>query len=167
MARMRTARDLAHRWTDLFALVLDLQDYPRFVPHCRDVRLIRRSTDAAGRTVIVSRMEVGLSALRVSYANRTVADPVARRIEVTALDGPLRRLDVIWTFEPRGRHTRVEFAVDYEFDSAALAALASALFEAMFSRIMDAFERRAEQLFAAARRHARHAPRAGNSSIAT
>src|SRR6478609_9560265 len=110
MPHVRTTKQLDHRWTDLFALVLDLKDYPNFVPHCRAVKLIRRCTDAAGRTIIVSRMSVGVSALQLSYANRTTADPAARRIEVEALDGPLRRLAVVWRFEPlEEERTRVDF----------------------------------------------------------
>lgn len=147
MPHVRATKQLDHRWTDLFALVLDLQDYPNFVPHCRAVKLIRRCTDTAGRTVIVSRMSVGVSALQLSYANRTIGDPVRRLINVEALDGPLRRLSVRWEFEPRGEtRTKVVFAADYEFDNSILAAFASSLVGAMFSEIIDAFERRANEL---------------------
>src|SRR5262245_58247035 len=144
MSRIETTRYLDHRWTDLFALVLKLEDYPDFVPHCRAVKLIRRCMDPTGRTVIVSRMSVGISALEVSYANQTIGDPARRVINVEALDGPLRRLSVQWKFEPQGeRRTKVTFAADYAFDSPFLAALASRLFDAMFSAIVDAFEHRA------------------------
>jgi coenzyme Q-binding protein COQ10 len=156
MPHVRTTKQLDHRWIDLFALVLDLKDYPNFVPHCRAVKLIRRCTDAAGRTIIVSRMSVGVSALQLSYANRTTADPAARRIEVEALDGPLRRLAVVWRFEPlEEERTRVDFAADYAFDSPILAALASELFNSMLREIMNAFEQRADRLLAPRRREAR------------
>jgi coenzyme Q-binding protein COQ10 len=149
-------KHLDHRWTELFELVLDLEEYPSFVPHCRAVKLIRRSVEATGRTIIVSRMSVGVSALQVSYANRTIGDPVARRIEVAALDGPLRRLAVVWRFEPlEVKRTRVDFAVDYEFNSPLLAAVASGLFDLMFKEIIDAFEQRADRLVALRRRETR------------
>jgi coenzyme Q-binding protein COQ10 len=150
-------RRIRHRWTDLFDLVLDLERYPAFVPHCRAVKVFSRKAAGAGRTVIDSRMSVGLSALEVSYANRTVGDVAARRIEVDALDGPLSRLHVVWAFEPDGEDwTEVTFSVDYAFSSALLAAVASRVFDAMFADILGAFERRADRLFGAAAARAVH-----------
>jgi coenzyme Q-binding protein COQ10 len=144
-------RRIRHRWTDLFDLVLDLERYPAFVPRCRAVKVYSRKAAGAGRTVIVSRMSVGLSALEVSYANRTVGDVAARRIEVEALDGPLSRLHVMWAFEPDGEDwTEVTFFVDYALSSALLAVVASCVFDAMFADILGAFERRADRLFGAA-----------------
>jgi coenzyme Q-binding protein COQ10 len=145
--RVAVTRRLHHRWQDLYGLVLDLERYPAFVPGCRAIKIYSRAA-AAGRTVIVSRMTVGVAGFEVSYANRTTGDAAARRIEVQALNGPLRRLDVLWIFEPDGEDwTRVGFSVDYAFESAILSALASRAFAAMFREILTAFERRAERLF--------------------
>jgi len=141
---------IPHRWTELFDLVLDLERYPAFVPHCRAVRVFARRADEAGRTVVVSRMTVGISAFDVSYTNRTTADRAARQIEVEALEGPLRHLQVVWNFEPEGEDlTRVEFLVDYEFGNPVLGAVASRVFDAMFADILGAFQRRADRLFQA------------------
>lgn len=146
--RVMASRRLHHRWNDLYDLVLDLERYPAFVPGCRAVKIYSRVAAPAARTVIVSRMTVGVAGFDVSYANRTTGDALARRIEVKALDGPLRRLDVLWTFEPDGEEwTKVGFFVDYAFDSAILSAVASRAFAAMFGEILAAFERRAESLF--------------------
>jgi coenzyme Q-binding protein COQ10 len=147
---VNVTRRIRHRWEDLYGLVLDLERYPAFVPGCRAIKVYSRAA-AAGRTVIVSRMTVGVAGFDVSYANRTTGDAAARRIEVKALDGPLRRLDVRWTFEPNGEGwTRVGFSVDYAFNSAILSALASRAFAVMFRDILTAFERRADRLFAGA-----------------
>jgi len=149
--RVAVTRRIHHRWADLYGLVLDLERYPAFVPGCRAIKVYSRTEARAGRTLIVSRMTVGIAGFDVSYANRTTGEAAARRIEVQALDGPLRRLDVPWTFEPDGEDwTRVAFSVDYAFDSAILSALASRAFAAMFRDILTAFERRADRLFARA-----------------
>jgi ribosome-associated toxin RatA of RatAB toxin-antitoxin module len=69
-------------------------------------------------------------------------------ISIKALDGPLHSLNAIWRFEPRDEnHTQVHFSVDYEFRNPVLAAVASRVFSRMFGEILDAFERRAIQLF--------------------
>jgi coenzyme Q-binding protein COQ10 len=142
---------LRHRWTDLFGLVAELEKYPEFVPACQRTRVLNRKADGPDRTIIVSRMTVGYGAVRVSYANRTVADLGKRQIKVNAIDGPLRRLDVAWSFQPdgTGETTEIAFAVSYEFSNPVLAALATGVFESMFRQILTAFERRADQLFPA------------------
>ena len=148
MDNVTIRKRIRHRWTDLFKLVAELESYPGFVPCCQRVKVLSRKADGPDKTVIVSRMTVGLSALQVTYANRTVADLAARQIRVDAIDGPLRHLRVVWTFNPDGEEwTDVAFTVNYEFSSPILGAVASRVFDSMFRDIVDAFERRADEVF--------------------
>jgi coenzyme Q-binding protein COQ10 len=147
MASINITKRLHHSWAELFDLVLDVENYPRFVPYCRDVRVLSRKTDAEGRMIIISRMTVGFSPFQVGYANRTTGDRNARRIAVEAIDGPLRYLEVAWKFEPEDeKRTRIGFSVEYEFSNPILATVASRVFNAMFSEIVNAFEQRADTL---------------------
>ena len=148
MTSIQTTKFVCYPWSDLFNLVLDVKSYPEFVPRCRKVRLLSHRITEPGVTIIVSRMTVGFSAFEVSYANRTTADTVGRQISIEALDGPLRFLNAVWSFEPRGEdHTQLHFSVDYEFSNPVLAVVASRAFGVMFSEILNAFERRAVQIF--------------------
>ncbi len=152
MIAVNISKRMDHPWLDLFELVLDVESYPSFVPHCRDVRLLAHKVEAPGRTIIVSRMIVGFSMLEIGYANRTIGDTSRRRIDVEALDGPLRYLKATWSFVPENdQHSTVGFLVDYEFRSHVLSAIASRVFSSMFADIVNAFERRANQLFRGAR----------------
>ena len=148
MTRVQTTKLICYPWADLFNLVLDVESYPQFVPHCRHVSLLSRKTSEPGMTVIVSRMTVGFSAFEVGYSNRTTGDAIGRKISIDSVDGPLRYLSALWRFEPQDEtHTRVYFSVNYEFSNPVLAAVASRVFAAMFGKILDAFERRANRLF--------------------
>lgn len=147
MNSLEVRKHIHHNWTDLFQLVAELESYPQFVPCCQRTVVLSRKTHGADTTVIISRMTVGLSALHVSYANRTVADLTKRQITVDALDGPLRYLKAVWAFEPDADGgTEIRFTVDYEFSSPMLGALASNVFDSMFRQILDAFARRADHL---------------------
>jgi len=147
MTSVQTTKLIGYPWSDLFDLVLDVKSYPQFVPHCHDVRLLSRKTSEPGTTVIVSRMTVGFSAFEVGYSNRTTGDAIGRKISIDATDGPLRYLTALWRFVPQDEtHTRVHFSVSYEFSNPVLAVVASRVFAAMFGRILDAFERRADRL---------------------
>jgi coenzyme Q-binding protein COQ10 len=147
MNSLEVRKHIQHNWTHLFHLVEELERYPEFVPCCQRTVVLSRKTDGADKTIIVSRMTVGLSALHVSYANRTVADPHKRQVAVEALDGPLRYLKAVWMFEPdQDGGTEVRFTVDYEVSSPMLGALASNVFDSMFRQILDAFEHRADSV---------------------
>jgi len=148
MPSIKTTRLFGYKWSELFDLVLDVKSYPEFVPHCRAVEMLSREVREPGRTVVVSRMTVGFLRFQIDYANRTTGDEVPHRISVEAIDGPMRYLRVAWNFEPLDEdHTQLHFSVDYEFNNPVLAAVASRAFNAMFSQILNAFERRAERLF--------------------
>jgi coenzyme Q-binding protein COQ10 len=148
MTNVQTAKLVSYPWSDLFDLVLDVQSYPEFVPHCREVRLLSRRVKGPSVTIIISRMIVGFLLFEIGYSNRTTGESIRRRINVEALDGPMRYLNAVWSFEPRDEdHTQVHFSVSYEFSNPLLAAVASRVFGAMFGEILNAFERRAAQLF--------------------
>jgi coenzyme Q-binding protein COQ10 len=133
-----------HEWTDMFALVTDVERYPQFVPGCTDDKIYSRRDIRPGCIEIISRMTVGMPPLQFGYTNRTLCDRDARRITVDSMDGPLRKLQVTWQFEPCGpSRTRVGFSANYEFRNPIVAHLATGAFEALFSKIVDAFERRA------------------------
>jgi coenzyme Q-binding protein COQ10 len=138
-------RRVSHPWLVLFDLVLDVESYPRFVPGCTDDRVLHRRDVSPGRTEIVSRMTVGRPPLQFSYTNRTLADRETKRISVASNDGPLRLLNVLWRFVPLdlGR-TEIAFTACHEFRSAIVASLAAGLLETLFSRIVEAFEHRAD-----------------------
>src|SRR5687768_5095678 len=95
-ADIRIVKRIHHRWTDVFRLVLDVESYPAFVPYCRDVHLLSRTSGSETSTILVSRMSVGFAALQVDYATRTIGDLKSRRIDINAIDGPLRYLRAVW-----------------------------------------------------------------------
>jgi coenzyme Q-binding protein COQ10 len=151
MSFVTIRKSIGHDWEHVFALVQDVERYPRFVPGCARVRVLSRHDAAPGVVEIGSRMTVGLPPLQFGYTNLTRADRPARRIAVASTDGPLRHLQVLWRFEPRGvRHTEIAFSASYEFRSPILAALATGVFERLFGQIVDAFERRADSIEPAA-----------------
>jgi coenzyme Q-binding protein COQ10 len=147
-ADIKIIKRIHHRWTNVFRLVLEVESYPAFVPYCRNVQLLSRKTDGQANAILVSRMSVGFAALHVDYVTRTVGDLRARRININAVDGPLRYLRAVWQFKPdAGDWTEIEFSANYQFSNPILAAVASRILDSMFAEVVDAFERRADCLF--------------------
>jgi coenzyme Q-binding protein COQ10 len=70
-------------------------------------------------------------------------------IKVEYLDGPLHVLSNRWTFRPVSESSSdVEFFISYEFRSRMLALVMGTIFDLAFRRFADAFERRADLVYA-------------------
>ncbi len=138
-------RHVPHLPELMFALVNDLEDYPRFVPNCRDMQ-VKRDSGAPG-DVKYARMTIGFGPLMQAYTSRVEADPEARTITARAVDGPFAHLDSKWTFSPEGEGTRVRFDIDFKISNPVLAAVAEPAFAAKQDEIMDAFMDEADRRF--------------------
>jgi coenzyme Q-binding protein COQ10 len=133
----------------MFALVADVERYPEFVPLCRELRVRRRTTREDGVEIFTVDMTVAYKVFRESFTSRVTLDRANLRILVEYLDGPFRRLENRWMFRPVSEHaSEVEFFISYEFRSRALAMLMGSMFDTAFRKFADAFERRADAVFA-------------------
>jgi ribosome-associated toxin RatA of RatAB toxin-antitoxin module len=66
------------------------------------------------------------------------------------VDGPFSNLDGTWRFVPVGegqRACRVELDLTYSFKSATLAAVVGPVFDRIAGSLVDAFVKRAEQVY--------------------
>ncbi len=70
-------------------------------------------------------------------------------ILVEYVDGPFRKLENRWTFKEDGAGgCEVLFFIDYEFKSRTFGLLAGAVFDQVFRRMAEAFEARADVIYA-------------------
>jgi len=169
MPRFETTRLVRHGPETMFDLVADIERYPEFVPMCTSLAIRRRSTDEAGREVLTADMSIGYRMISEVFTTRVVLDRGGEgappRILVSYVDGPFRHLENRWTFlpadgpgpaprepaspSPAGASPvgcRVQFYIDYEFKSRAFQVLAGAVFETVFRKMAEAFEKRADDL---------------------
>jgi len=150
MPQFSTRRRVRHPAAEMFDLVADVEHYPEFVPFCKALTLKRRSQDAQGRDVVVCDMTIAYKLIQETFTTSVTFDKPALTIIVDYLSGPFRRLENRWEFRPvEDSVCDVEFSLLYEFKSRTLGMLMGAMFEQVFRRFADAFERRADQLRAA------------------
>jgi coenzyme Q-binding protein COQ10 len=148
MPQFRTKRRVRHPAGDMFDLVADVERYPEFVPFCRAMKVRKRGQDERGRPIFVCEMTVAYKLIHETFTTRVTLDRDAMQILVDYLSGPFTRLVNRWSFRPAERGCDVEFYLAYEFRSRALALLMGAMFEVVFRRFADAFEARADQVYA-------------------
>jgi len=138
-------RHVPHLPDRMFALVNDLEDYPRFLPNVSDMQVKR--DNGASDDVRYAKMTVKFGPVTQGYTSRVVADPKARTITAKAVDGPFTYLDSKWSFEPEGEGTRVRFDIDFKISNPLIAAVAEPAFAAKQNEIMDAFVDEADRRF--------------------
>jgi ribosome-associated toxin RatA of RatAB toxin-antitoxin module len=130
---------------EMFALVTGVEKYPEFLPWCDRAAVLERN--AEGMTA-----EVGISfaGLRQTFTTRNTHVP-GREVTMKLVKGPFSRLDGVWTFSPVGdgnqRACRVELTLNYGFDNLALSAVVGPVFDRIAGSLVDAFVKRAEQVY--------------------
>lgn len=101
---------------------------------------------------MVARVGIAISGLRQSFTTRNTHE-ADRRVHMELVDGPFSQLDGVWEFTPLGegdqRACKVDFKLSYGFASSALAALVGPVFDKIAGSLVDAFVKRADQVYGA------------------
>ncbi|WP_095011048.1 type II toxin-antitoxin system RatA family toxin [Tsuneonella mangrovi] len=142
MPGIREVHLLPYSAEQMFDLVADVGRYGEFLPW-----VIATRVKSDSETEMVADMLVGFKQLREKFTSRVTKDR-PNRIEVQYVDGPMKDLDNLWTFNqlPDGS-CEVDFSVDFTFRSTVFEALAGQYFDRAFRRMVAAFEARAHELY--------------------
>ena len=99
---------------------------------------------------MTAKVGISFAGLSQSFTTRNthVKD---RKVSLKLVDGPFSKLDGHWDFTPLGdgsqRACKVNFSLRYDFDNAALAALVGPVFDKIAGSMVDAFVKRATQVY--------------------
>jgi coenzyme Q-binding protein COQ10 len=127
--------------SQLFDIVADVANYPRFIPWCQGARVQK-----TGGQFIIADLQIGFGPFHESFTSHVELDR-PREVIVHSVSGPLEHLSNRWTFTPAQDATRVDFAVDFQFKSHLLNHAAGAMFHEASKRMMEAFRTRAHALY--------------------
>ncbi len=150
MPRFTAHRRVRHAAPAMFDLVADVERYPQFVPLCQATKVRRRIESGEGVTTVIADMTVAYKLLRETFTSRVTLVRPELRIDVEYLDGPFSHLENRWLFKPiSDNSSEVEFFISYEFRSRTLGLVMGAVFDTAFRRFAEAFENRADVIYAA------------------
>lgn len=149
MTAHEQTRDVPYGADDMFSLVAAIDRYPEFLPWCSGAR-IRRREQESGKEVLLADLIVSYKVFREQFTSRVTLDRDARIIDVGYVQGPFSYLHNKWEFEPLPEGgCRIHFYIDFEFKSATLQKMMSAMFSRAFAKMMQAFIDRADELYSA------------------
>lgn len=127
---------------EMFVLVDDVEAYPEFLPWCNDAQVRNRCDDTVEAT-----LELHKGALSNHFTTLNT------RHEFTAIDlslvgGPFKYLEGGWQFKDLGDDgSKVILELDFQFKSMLVDMVFGAFFEDTCNSMVDAFARRAVQIF--------------------
>ena len=128
---------------EMFRLVTDVPSYPQFLPWCD-----RTAVNETFEDGMVAEIGMAFSGFHKSFTTRNTHVP-GRQVKLQLIDGPFKQLEGTWDFVPLGddqRACRVELTLNYSFDTI-FGALVGPVFDRIASTLVEAFVKRAEQVY--------------------
>ena len=139
-------RVLPYSADQMYALVADVANYPKFLPWTSAAR-IRSVVEEGPSQVMLADLVISFKVFREKFGSRVVLWPDERKIETAYLDGPFKHLESTWLFKDVEGGCEVTFDVDFEFRNRLLQGAAGMFFNEAMQRVVRAFERRAAELY--------------------
>lgn len=146
MPRHSETRSLPYTADQMFDLVADVANYPKFLPWTAAAR-IRSTTDNGDHTEMLADLVVSFKVFRERFGSRVLLWPAQNKIDTAYIDGPFKYLESTWRFENTETGCDVSFEVDFEFKNKLLQGAAGMFFNQAMQTIVRAFEQRAAKLY--------------------
>ena len=138
---------------EMFNLVTAVDQYPQFLPWCDHASVLSQTESS-----MTAEIGIALGSVKQTFTTQNehsdhaaAADIPAKRVDMKLISGPFSKLDGTWDFIPVGdasqRACRTELRLNYGFDNAVLAALVGPVFDKIAGSMVDAFVKRANQVY--------------------
>lgn len=128
----------------MFELVNNIEDYPRFLPWCQSSKLISR-TDKE----VVASLDVVWKGIHKSFSTRNSLHPYDK-IEMELVQGPLQQMQGVWTFQVLDEQaSKVILDLEFAFVGGFVDRLFQPVFQHIANTLVDAFCKRAVDLYGA------------------
>ena len=130
----------------LVELVLDIENYPKFIPYCLDAKIYEKNEES-NQILIIADLTIGKGPFKATYKSNVKFNKNTDTIKVTNIEGPLKYLDNKWVFLEEGNYTEISFDIDFEIENKFLNIVMDKSFQYGLDKIADSFQKRANDLF--------------------
>src|SRR5258706_4245222 len=112
MKKISRSAIVEHSAAQIYALVEDIEAYPKFLPWCREARVHERAAAETRAT-----LTIGVGGLRQSVTTRNENRP-GEAIDMRLVESPFREFTATWRFSPLSAGALpVQFSLPDEFSS--------------------------------------------------
>lgn len=141
MAQIRLSETLPFTAQQMYDLVVDVRSYTKFLPWCVAVRIWDETPEQ-----FMAELTVAFKGIRESFQtlDRIVA---GQSVEINLRSGPFQYLVSTWKFIPDGEKCRVDFFIDFRFQSRLKEMALGPVFSQASRQMLSAFRKRAQDLY--------------------
>ncbi len=126
----------------MFELVNQIEDYPRFLPWCSASTIAHRDEKE-----IEASLDIVWSGIHKRFGTRNHLHPY-ERIEITLVHGPFRHLEGRWKFVDLAEQgCRVDLELEFELSGSFIDRLFQPIFNHIANSLVDLFCKRAAEVY--------------------
>ena len=142
MAQVHKTVLVEHTPAQMFVLVDGVEHYAEFLPWCGGGEVKQRDE----RTTLAT-IHIDYLGIRQNFTTENTKE-YPKRMDLRLVQGPFAHLQGHWHFIPLGEVAcKIEFALEYSFASRAMEAVLTPVFSYIANTFVDAFVKRAEQVY--------------------
>jgi ribosome-associated toxin RatA of RatAB toxin-antitoxin module len=131
-----------HSCRQMYELVNNIEDYPRFLPWCSDSKIIKRTEEE-----VIAELEINWKGVHKRFTTRNVLTPFTR-MDIVLVNGPLKHMEGIWGFHSLAEKAcKVTLDMEFEFAGGFVDRLFQPVFQTIANSMVDAFCKRAAELY--------------------
>lgn len=126
----------------MYRLVNDYEKYPQFLSGCVGAKTLSLGDNELNAELVIQKL--GISQ-RFSTHNTMLPN---QKITMTLLEGPFKRLQGAWYFEPFDEQScKISLQLEFEFESPLVAMVFGKIFNELTLKMVNAFKQRAKEIY--------------------
>lgn len=142
MSTIKRSALVSYTARQMFELVNNIEDYPRFLPWCRSSTILNRSEEH-----IEASIEIVWSGIHKTFTTRNQLHP-HDRMDIILVSGPFRHLEGRWSFLQLGEAgCKVNLNLEFELAGHILDKVFQPIFHHIANSLVEAFCRRAVEVY--------------------
>lgn len=144
MPSLTRFKTLSHPAKKIYALVMDIEKYPEFLPWCKQAKIVEKISDQNLHADLLINFKNFFEKYRsdVKHGESSVGTYF---VDVVAIEGPFKKLVNKWEIcAVENEKCEVKFFIEFEFNSIFLTKMLGGIFERATEKMVNAFEERAK-----------------------
>lgn len=146
MPSLSQTRNSPYSASQMYSLVMDIEKYPEFLPWCKKAKIVNEISTTNLHADLLINFKNFLEKYRSDVIHGKDSDGT-HFVRVNAIEGPFKKLVNSWKFHDLESGCKIEFFIEFEFNSFLLSKMLGSIFEKASEKMMSAFEERARKIF--------------------
>lgn len=127
----------------IYDIIVDIQAYPEFLNWCSAADIISQTDND-----VDAKLSIAYGRLNLNFTTRNVMRP-NNCVTMSLVEGPFSKLNGQWTVQTLNESAcKVSLEMDFNFDNVITQKLFGRIFKSVIAAQLDAFQKRANELYA-------------------